>query len=669
MARIATFALLAVCIALAVALDTVPGAGSISAGYDVVKGEGGLSPVFKYHNDAKKTFFNPYNNVTYSVPDEIDITMLGHVRLDSIQSIVEHYELFLKSVFEASWTGISIGIPGLFGLAFKYSKEMGEVHSRLKDKMHAMAHGIYSYDLYEVVGTMPEFMELDDTFSSFLDVLPKTISTADDQQLYNQMIDSFGTHVAYRTVMGGKAHLNTFLHQDYLSKKDSKWVAEQLSFSFQYKMFDIGMKYFHNKTEIHVDKDFEVNSETQSFFYGGNPAYHSEGTEKEWLASIVEMPYALNATLEPIWSIIPDPTIANNVKQAVMYYAKHNHLPTAPLHESIGAVMLTMAGDELNPIPGADYVGHGVDESNLGVPLKPVVDFTYNRHTIYQNPVYPELRWKVPDQIPAVVNTPESMDMNGTFIFDEVEDYVKWTYSSSSSSGMFHSHSKSTTTFYERYYEKDEAMSLSLKEYSWYALTMPPFPPPQPSAALKGVLARMPATYSSDHDKKLWSTFISVYGTAFYTKAVLGGSMKMQTWFHKCFLTENSGKWVSEQSGWSILHIIGHGHAKKVAETHIDKDFNEYHQTDIEFVGGDQTVPADQWEAWVKTIKRAPAPVESTLMPFETLLVGPYARLVNAFKAARADHEAAIAAANKADAAKYHAAGDHTDPSWCHPRR
>ncbi|KAG9394743.1 MAC/Perforin domain [Carpediemonas membranifera] len=643
-----------------VACDVVPGIEAIQTGYDIVTGEGYLAPIFKFNYNAKKTFYNPIDKRTYTVPDEIDISMIDRVKLDAVESVVEKYSEYLKQVYEASWFGIQIGIPGYFALAFSKNKEMQEVHYRLSDKVHSLATGSYRYEMYEMIGTMPEFMELDDNFATMLSVMPATIHTMDDQELYNQFVGSFGTHVSYKNVMGGKANLHTYLDQSFVAKKDSKWVAEQLSFSFTYHMWTLGAKYFHNKTDIHVDKEFQQNAQSSMYFYGGATKYQQQGSEHQWLASVTQHPFALNATLLAIDQIIPDAKIAANVRETIAYYVKHSAFPTAPLTSNAVA--------DLAPIPGADFVGHGVDDSNLGVPLKPVVDFTYGSGKVWVNPIYTDLQYAVPDQIPAVENTPESFEMNGTFLFDDVQDYVRWSMSSSSSHGLFHSKSKTTKTFYERYYENDQAMSMLLKEYSWYTLVFPPFPPVRPSAALASILDRMPTTYSSDYDKKLWDTFVAMYGTAYYTKAVMGGQMNAKTWFHKCFLSEESAKWVSEQSGWSIFGIISKGHAKKTAESKIDHNFNEYHHTDINFVGGDNTIQASDWEKWVATIKKNPAPIDSTTMPLESLIQITHGNLVSAFKAAKLTHQQAIGAQNAKDAAAYAAKNKHETPDWCHKK-
>jgi len=256
------------------------------------------------------------------------------------------------------------------------------------------------------------------------------------------------------------------------------------------------------------------------------------------------------------------------------------------------------------------------------------VDLTYNRGQVWTNPDYPQYQYTVPDNV-VVQNVPESFLLDGTFVEQTVTDYqfqfeqfTKWHHC-----GLFgcSSGSKDLKEYYHYYYGENRSMALSMKYISWYSLTVPPLPPPQPHPMLALAIQHLPQIYNaSAANKQIYMDFIHTFGTSWITDAVLGGMIVQKAWYHSCLAKTYSLYWLQQQSSWGFLGIIGNGHGKTINDTRVTAVYEKDQISISEMVGGDQVhYQPSQWLDWVPTIKLQPAPVQYSARPITDFITDP----------------------------------------------
>jgi hypothetical protein len=279
-------------------------------------------------------------------------------------------------------------------------------------------------------------------------------------------------------------------------------------------------------------------------------------------------------------------------------------------------------------IPGYDQVGAGFDGTTLEYRQLPILELTWDSNNIWNNPIYPDLQYLYPNEF-IIQNDVASLLVDGSIVYKDIDDYqTKITHSHTHHGFLgFGSSSKTTVDYYRRYYELDQSLVFSYQYHAWYKITVPPLPPPILHPLTLKFLKSLPTTYNSDKKSKEFSqyrTFIDLFGTHYVDSAIMGGMIKMTTWYHRCLLYTYSEHWVNKQSGWSFLGFINsrNGHSKY--DANISQLWLENTVSSTIIAGGDSvTYQPNEYQDWIMTIKEDPVPIFYTLTPISDIIPDP----------------------------------------------
>ena len=274
------------------------------------------------------------------------------------------------------------------------------------------------------------------------------------------------------------------------------------------------------------------------------------------------------------------------------------------------------------PIVGTSFVGRGFDVTTFVPGLAQITDNTYTMGMTWTNPQNGKT-YKVPDDMFAQTMSFSSLT-NDTQSFDGVLDFQQWAqHTSHWHSGFLGivSNSKTTYNYIKRYYRDDQSMAVTNVKVEFLELTAPTFPPLTLDPVFRLSVERLPAACETDSDYKLFQEFFQSYGTAFMDSATLGGRLEGQTWYAKCLLNVTSKSWVSQQSSWSVLGLIGGGHGHKGHDGHVNQAFKNCNTQDFNYYGGNATnLAPDDYARWITSTFDAPFPVSFTLQPLHSLV-------------------------------------------------
>lgn len=340
------------CCSLAMAQEhpVLPGADVTTRGFDMITGVNmswtnskPLLPIFGVTFNQGKTFKVPGNPNVWSVPDQLTATNVDRTYEAIVDKICVSYHDYISEESSNFNVGVNVDVPigvnhtqSLKG-SFKYNHESYTYKNIMSQKTKASGYSFQYAALYTVEAMPPFLMPLSSQMAATFKVLPSSIESAEDQTYYNDVVSYFGTHVAMMADYGGAFHLSTFVDDSMFSSHTESWVANQMSLTLSYDMFQISAGGFHNRSDIHIDQEFQHSSETYIFFKGGDPALQSNTTAAEWFKSIPQYPVYLNTTLiglDQVLSVAPgisgSTAKAELMKTTLNRYLCDAVLPTYP---------------------------------------------------------------------------------------------------------------------------------------------------------------------------------------------------------------------------------------------------------------------------------------------------------------------------------------------------
>jgi len=243
----------------------------------------------------------------------------------------------------------------------------------------------------------------------------------------------------------------------------------------------------------------------------------------------------------------------------------------------------------------------------------------------WQNPFYPEMQFFIPTDV-YLANTPNSILVNASQIFQSYDDFQQYYSQSSSDGGFFGSSTKTVYHFYEKYFEEDSALTYVYQSRSWYELTLPPLPPPSINPKVAQVIQSLPEKYNpkDPENLRLYRNAIESLGTHFVYSAMFGGIQQLVSYFHKCLLSTYSEDYVQEQSSWSFLGLIYGDSGHINYNMKLDENYVRWSEATVTYMGGKAfEYDPSRFNDWVETLKDRPIPTQTSVLPISFIIGDP----------------------------------------------
>jgi len=293
--------------------DIVGGQVGIGSLYNVVT-EQLTFPAYEFHYDTQNTMV--INGQPYLIPDEVFGYSSPEYTNDSRLLLVDSLKYFFND-YVSTW-GISAGIniDGI-SLNLAFSHTAGQINAILNSSVNSFAQNILSWNQF-VVEMWPGEAQLSQHFQSYLDQLPQQYIPS----VYRQFVEEFGTHIIYKSCYGARINFTAQFHASLVDTKGIKWVQNQVSLAVGWMEFKVGINWqnFDNKTQI--DNTFLENSDNLTLIAGGQPnVLQGQGFNAWW--QTVDQDFAVlypESSIMPLYEVVKDPVIANNLKQAIIAY-------------------------------------------------------------------------------------------------------------------------------------------------------------------------------------------------------------------------------------------------------------------------------------------------------------------------------------------------------------
>jgi len=253
---------------------------------------------------------------TYLIPDELYGYSAPEFTNDSRIFIMDSFSYYFNE-YISSW-GVSAGITidGVkLNIAFSHTN--GQITQLLNNSLNYFAENVLTWTEFELE-LWPGEASLSPHFLAEVNKLPKVY----DPNAYLQFILNFGTHVINKAQYGALINFTSVFHSDVVQKEDIQWVQNQIKLSLSWMQFNVGINWndFDNSTTI--NNTFVENAQNVTITQGGQPDVLQSSGFKAWFQTVIQ-DYAViyaNTQVQPLYQIIPDQTIANNLKTATIAY-------------------------------------------------------------------------------------------------------------------------------------------------------------------------------------------------------------------------------------------------------------------------------------------------------------------------------------------------------------
>jgi len=289
----------------------VGGLNQVGLGYDIVSGNTKYFPLIAFHyNDTwDDTRTVPFRSFTK--PFEIDVRLPDRKADD----VPQNPQLF-NSILDyektlANWMGIDNNFfnPALFSQSSEVQQKLSLFTDQTKN---SFAITRQEFIFYQARLQPPGSLTLHSGLQAFINTLPDEY----DDDIYEQFIEFFGTHVIYSAELGGRIQMETTLYRESSATGTDRQLATQIRKEF--------LSFSGQPDDGYGPIDPKYREEHLSIMelQGGDYIGYGVQNWRNWVTSIEQNPIPLSTKLELISYIIPwsMAQIKKNIERAALVY-------------------------------------------------------------------------------------------------------------------------------------------------------------------------------------------------------------------------------------------------------------------------------------------------------------------------------------------------------------
>ena len=247
--------------------EVLPGLDVLSAGFDAASWSS-KSRIFNLESEPssqQKVYVHSIDK-TYVAPDFLTVVTHGaHSKRveESCVGVYTHFSDYIHT-YQSS-VGFDVGIhTGSFSLGISAHKDVQEIYESITKNGQAIGSSESWWGIFEATLPPPFLMgdKMSPMFKQTIAYLNKmgAPKTEAEQTIYNQVLESFGTHYVTSIITGGRAKMTNFVNSSYHKEHSETTVSTQVSIGFEWKKLALSLSDKAKDFEKKLTEEFRNNS-------------------------------------------------------------------------------------------------------------------------------------------------------------------------------------------------------------------------------------------------------------------------------------------------------------------------------------------------------------------------------------------------------------------------
>ncbi|KAL4511140.1 hypothetical protein ABPG73_008218 [Tetrahymena malaccensis] len=313
----------------------LPGLDYIKSGYDgtkILNDQLGQSkyPIFQFDPSNGETDYR-MNGQNFKVPMVVQATGFSLRKETQCEGVFYSFSDFQKkysqSISFSAGFSISQITPSL-----NVNRQLDRLHQEITQNNKAVSVSQSYWAMY-ILTTAPAFlMPLNPMFKQSLDALNRMArkpSSETQQTIYNQVINSFGTHFVTSVIMGGTAKIYTTIDQGYIKTLNFQQIKTQVTLDVSSQIFKFKFGYDSTDMTLKPTETFKKNSEDIIIFSPEVDHLQDPKAWATWESTVPMKPQPVNTTVSYISDLAYEyPEVQAHLRKTIEYYLKNNKLPS-----------------------------------------------------------------------------------------------------------------------------------------------------------------------------------------------------------------------------------------------------------------------------------------------------------------------------------------------------
>ncbi|CAF3620401.1 unnamed protein product [Rotaria sp. Silwood1] len=293
--------------------NILPGLDVVGCGYDIFSLKSKSCLLERTMND-NTTWIDVYDNfTTYKVPD-------GFFVISTKDMLSMSDTLFFSSLKEFVSESYITNEKDSFGFlgfgAYSDKEEMRTRYQRFYQHKYRMAwtkQQVIWFTLAVAIFPAPKLSRI---ANLAIVGLPTTFdANSTSYEKFQQFFDAYGTHIVVRSDIGGMLWAEDYFESCLITKLTEQWIRREIIKRYWFFGTTRAITETNHKE---VSKEYQENSLFQMKIIGGLPSIVPL-TGYNWIPTIKDNPSPITYQLQPIYTLLPQGTQREALKQATFY--------------------------------------------------------------------------------------------------------------------------------------------------------------------------------------------------------------------------------------------------------------------------------------------------------------------------------------------------------------
>jgi len=295
--------------------NPLPGLRKLKLGIDLrnfellTNGAGRTYPLLDFTCSNGRT--RMYLGKSYEIPDQV----VHQASLHSGWSDASATVIKTTSDITKSYS-IGVTVKGSYGpVAATASTQYSSMKRTIENGENFITRTEGKEETMSVTLASPDVLQMRTELTKDIAKLPSQLSCLD-------FIHKYGTHYVSAAKLGGTIVRESIVKTKYLETQSEQDLKVAASIAYKSATASASVEMTFSKSDKEKATQFNKNSESKNYYHGGDVNFAKKDKIADWQETVRENPALVDVTLTPIYKLIKDKSVQDQMKAAVGEYMK-----------------------------------------------------------------------------------------------------------------------------------------------------------------------------------------------------------------------------------------------------------------------------------------------------------------------------------------------------------